>query len=487
MEFHVQIDGRGDRADRIYRQLRDAVLDGRLRHGERLPATRELAERLGVSRSTVATAYERLTAEGYLSARVGSGTFVSAPTSAKTASAARGQRTAAHPVARWADIDDPLWSEPLPIAYDFSVGTPDPALFPAEPWRRFVAAELRGGILRSGHYRDPAGLRRLREALARHLGVARSVDALADDILVTSGAQQAFDLIGRVMLEPGDVVAVEDPGYPPVRQLFETMGAVVVPVPVDADGLRVDALPSSAKLVYVTPSHQFPLGGVLSFERRTALLSWAAEHDAVIIEDDYDSEYRYADRPLDPLQRLDTEGRVVYVGTFSKTMLPSLRLGFLVAPPSLMPALRSAKRLTDWHNDHVTQAAMARFIDSGGFARHVRQATKQYGRRQRQIVEQAEALLGGTLRVVPSVAGLHVCLLPRDAVVAAAFDADRVAAEAAASGVSVQSIARFGMGETPASGLMLGFGAIAPEDVPDGLRVLAKAVARAGTESTRTQ
>jgi len=475
VDVHVQIDGRGDRADRIYRQLRDAVLDGRLRHGERLPPTRELAERLSVSRSTVATAYERLTAEGYLASRVGSGTFVSAPTAQPIPSAARGERTAARPVQRWADIHDPLWTESLPIAYDFSVGTPDPALFPAESWRRFVAAELRGGILRSGHYRDPAGLQRLRDALARHLGVARSVDALADDILITSGAQQAFDLTGRVLLDPGDVVAVEDPGYPPVRQLFETMGARVVPVPVDEHGLRVDALPDGAKLVYVTPSHQFPLGGVLSFERRTQLLAWASANDAVIVEDDYDSEYRYADRPLDPLQRLDTEGRVVYVGTFSKTMLPALRLGFLVAPPSLMPALRSAKRLTDWHNDHVTQAAMARFIDSGGFARHVRQATKQYGMRQRQILEQAEAMLGDVLQAVPSVAGLHVCLLPRDGAV---FDSDRAAAEAAASGVSVQSIARFGFGETPASGLMLGFGAIAPADVPDGLRVLARAVAR---------
>lgn len=480
MDVHVQLSGRGDRADRIYRQLRDGIVDGRIRHGERLPATRELAERLAVSRTTVATAYERLTAEGYVHARVGSGTFVSAPTGTPTASPARGARTAARPVERWANIHDPLWAEAVPIAYDFSVGTPDPALFPAESWRRFVAAELRGGILRSGHYRDPAGLQRLREALARHLAVARSVDALADDILITSGAQQAFDLIGRVLLDPGDVVAVEDPGYPPVRQLFETMGARVVSVPVDGQGIRVDALPARAKLVYVTPSHQFPLGSVLSFERRARLLAWASAAGAVIIEDDYDSEYRYASRPLDPLQRLDTEGRVVYVGTFSKTMLPALRLGFLVAPPSLLPALRSAKRLTDWHNDHVTQAAMARFIDSGGFARHVRQATKQYGMRQRQILEQADALLGGTLRAVPSVAGLHVCLVPLAAgAVAAPFDSDRVEAEAAASGVYVQSIARFGAASAPASGLMLGFGAIAPDDVADGLRVLAKAIARA--------
>ncbi len=300
------------------------------------------------------------------------------------------------------------------------------------------------------------------------------MDAGADDVLITSGAQQAFDVIGRVLIDPGDVVAVEDPGYPPVRQLFESLGAQVVPVAVDEHGIRVAELPARARLVYVTPSHQFPLGSVLSLGRRTALLEWASANEAVIIEDDYDSEYRFSDRPLDPLQSLDQEGRVVYVGTFSKTMLPTLRLGFLVAPPSLLPALRSAKRLTDWHNDYVSQAAMARFIDTGGFARHVRQATKAYGARHRQIIDAARELLGESMRVVPSVAGLHVCLVPVDD--AEPFDADRVAADAAAAGVSVQSIARFSQGDH--RGLMLGFGAIAPEDVPDGLRVLGRAIAR---------
>ncbi|HEV7184099.1 MAG TPA: PLP-dependent aminotransferase family protein [Leifsonia sp.] len=475
MDIHVQIEGRGDRADRIYRQLRDAIRDGRLRRGERLPATRDFAERLAVSRSTVTVAYERLTAEGYLASRVGSGTFVAAAPAAPLSRRARDARTAAQPTERWRDIRDPLWVEPTAIAYDFSIGSPDPGLFPIEPWRRLVAAELRGGILRAGHYQDPAGLERLRRALARHLGVARSVDAVADDVLVTSGAQQAFDLIGRVLLRPGDVVAVEDPGYPPLRQLVESLGAQVVPVPVDEHGLRVDDLPPNARLVYVTPSHQFPLGAVLSLDRRTALLEWAAEHDAVIIEDDYDSEYRFADRPLDPLQSLDREGRVVYVGTFSKTMLPTLRLGFLVAPPSLMGALRSAKRLTDWHNDYVTQAAMACFVDTGGFARHVRQATKAYALRQRQIVEQVNTLLGDRLRVIPSVAGLHLCLVPVDPRVA--FDAGRVVSDAAASGVAVQALDRFSVGE-PRAGLLLGFGAIAPEDVPDGLRLVARAIAR---------
>lgn len=470
MELHVALEGRGDRADRIYRALRDAVLDGRLRPGERVPPTRELAARLEVARATVTTAYERLTAEGYLVSRVGSGTFVAAVTGAP--GIRRSTPGAAHPAPAWRGRDDPLWSEPHPVAYDFGVGTPDPALFPLADWRRYVDAELRGRLLRTAHYGDPAGVERLRSGIARHLGLARSVVADPDDVLVTSGAQQAFDLIGRVVLRPGDTVAVEDPGYPPVRQLFETMGARVVPVPVDDDGLRVDLLPP-ARLVYVTPSHQFPLGGVLPIERRVALLEWAARHDAVIVEDDYDSEYRFRSRPLDPLQRLDADGRVVYVGTFSKTMLATLRLGFLVAPPSLLPALRDAKRLTDWHGEPVSQHAMARFLDSGGFARHVRQATRVYEERQRIVVEEAGRLLGEHLVVVPSVAGLHLALRPSGP----GFDSDRVAARAATAGVAVQPLPRFSAGERR-EGLLLGFGAIAAEDIPDGLRLLADAVSR---------
>ncbi|SEA93980.1 transcriptional regulator, GntR family [Leifsonia sp. 21MFCrub1.1] len=485
LELHVAIGGRGDRADRIYRQLRDAVVDGRLRRGEKLPATRELAERLQVSRSTVATAYERLTAEGYLAARVGAGTFV-AYTGAPGGAGAASRRSpsgaavpgAARPNATWSDLDDPLWTEPRPIAYDFSIGAPDPALFPLETWRHYVTAELRGGFARSALYADPAGVERLREGIARHLALARSVDAGPGDVLVTNGAQQAFDLLARVLLTPGDTVVVEDPGYPPVRQLFETTGARVVPVPVDEFGLRVDLLPS-ARLLYVTPSHQFPLGGVLPLERRVALLEWAARNDAVVIEDDYDSEYRFGARPLDPLQRLDADGRVVYVGTFSKTMAPALRLGFVVAPPSLLPALRHAKRLSDWHNDVVTQRAMARFLDSGGFARHVRSATRVYEQRHAELVRAAGELLPG-LRLVPSVAGLHLALLADGA--DGDIDGRRVADRAAVAGVAVQPVSRFRVGAGP-DGLLLGFGGIPVEQIPDGLRTLAQAVERVRASS----
>ncbi|WP_308220458.1 MocR-like pyridoxine biosynthesis transcription factor PdxR [Leifsonia shinshuensis] len=477
--------GRGDRAARVYRHLRDAVLDGRLRRGERLPATRELAARLGVSRSTVSTAYERLTAEGYLVARVGSGTFVALPAAVAAAassgasagssgaSASRVEAGAALPAPGWRDVADPLWSEPRPIAYDFSIGSPDPALFPHDAWRRSVASALRGPALRRAHYSDSAGLERLRAGIARHVGLARSVATTPEDVVVTSGAQQAFDLLGRILVQPGDTVAVEDPGYPPVRQLLERLGARVVPVPVDEHGLRVDLLPA-ARLVYVTPSHQFPLGGVLSLERRTALLAWARTHDAVVIEDDYDSEFRFGARALDPVQRLDGDGRVVYVGTFSKTMLPGLRLGFIVAPPSLVPALRSAKRLTDWHNDVVTQTAMASLLDSGAFAAHVRRASRVYAERHALIGREAAALLAGRLDVVPSAAGLHLALTPSAGV---PFDSVRVAEAAGIAGVAAQPLPRFAV-TAGREGLLLGFGAIAAEDIPDGMRLLAETVGR---------
>ena len=487
MDVHVRIEGRGDRSDRIYRQLRDAIHDGRLRQGERLPPTRDLAAQLAVSRNTVGVAYERLAAEGYLVSRVGSGTFVAAPAPApggknqRNATGGRRAPTAstARPRAIWRALPDPLWTEPRPVAYDFSVGTPDPALFPLEQWRRFVAGELRRGILDAGGYGDPAGLARLRGAIARHIGIARSVDAGADDVLVTSGAQQAFDLIGRVLVEPGDVVAVEEPGYPPVRQLFETLGARVIGVPVDDEGIEVDALPAHARLVYVTPSHQFPLGAVMSFERRIALLEWARRSGAAIIEDDYDTEYRFADRPLDPLQSLDRDGRVIYVGTFSKTMLPALRLGFLVAPEPLRSALRSAKRLTDWSTDYLTQAAMARFLDGGHFARHVRRATREYAVRRQRLIEDVADVFGEDVRIIPSIAGLHLCIQPTRP----GLDADRVVSLAASVGVAVQSIGRFCAEEPATPGLVLGFGGIASADVRDGLRLLAGAVARAGTAS----
>ncbi|GLY40355.1 GntR family transcriptional regulator [Amycolatopsis sp. NBRC 101858] len=465
MDFHVSLAGRGDLSVRIYRQLRDAVLDGRLRAGERLPPTRELARRLAVSRNTVAVAYDRLTADGFLTGRVGAGTYVSGSLPApkpRKAPSARGPQ----PKAIWRSLPSPAAAVAEAPEYDFRVGIPDAALFPLETWRRLLARELReaAGFV---HYVDPGGHPGLRAAIARHVGVSRSVRADADDVLVTQGAQQALDLLCRVLLSPGDRVAVEEPGYRQAKLLFASHGAEVVGVPVDGEGLDVAALPSRTKLVYVTPSHQFPLGTPMSLARRTALLAWAGRADAVVVEDDYDSEFRFSDRPLEPLQSLDRGGRVAYVGSFSKTLLPMLRLGFLVAPPSLQDALRHARRLSDWHGDVPAQAALARFVDEGLFARHIRRATKVYAQRHERLVSTVDRMFTGRLRVVPSAAGLHLCTL-------ADVDLEPIAARAAAAGVAVQTLSDL-CGGFPAPGLVLGYGSIPVERIDDGLAALDKA------------
>src|SRR5262249_34389777 len=271
--------------------------------------------------------------------------------------------------------------------------------------------------------------------ISRFLGLSRSVVCAAQDVVVTAGAQQAIDLVARVLVAPRTVVALEDPGYAAVRRLFDTHRAVTRGVPVDDEGIVVDALPADARVVYVTPSHQFPTGVPMSMPRRVALLRWAVRHDAVVLEDDYDSEYRYAQQPVEPLQSLDRDGRVVYVGTFSKSLLPALRTGFLVPPRSLLPALREAKLVTTWEGDLTTQGALAEFLAEGHHAAHVRRATRVY-RERRDLVLHGLAALGDVLAVVPSVAGLHVATRFRDETT----DDRAVVRRAARRGVRVEAL-----------------------------------------------
>ncbi|TDV34522.1 PLP-dependent aminotransferase family protein [Actinophytocola oryzae] len=469
MEFHVSLAGRGDLSTRIYRQLHEAVLDGRLRSGERLPPTRELARRLAVSRNTVALAYERLTAEGFLVGRVGAGTFVCAtPPAPNTLPAAGEVMVPPRPVWQELATDDRVAKDTLP--YDFSVGVPDARRFPIETWRRQVTRQLRDLPPADASYGDPAGHPALREEIARHIGLARSVRVPPAQVLVTNGAQQALDLIARVLVEPGTRVAVEEPGYPPARELFTSFGAVVAGVPVDDEGIDVRAIPAGTRLVYTTPSHQFPLGPPMSLARRTALLAWARHAEAVVIEDDYDSEFRFADRPLEPLHSLDRGDRVLYVGSFSKSMLPMLRLGFLVAQPSLLPALVTAKRLTDRQTDGTTQGAMAGFMADGSFARHVRRATRDYSTRRTTILSVLRRDFADRLEVVPSTAGLHLATWVRGAV-----DVPALVERAAAAGVRVEDMAGyFGFG-AGRPGLVIGYGGIAPDQIEEGLRLLGEA------------
>ncbi|WP_329520017.1 MocR-like pyridoxine biosynthesis transcription factor PdxR [Spirillospora sp. NBC_01491] len=474
MEVHISLAGRRDLSGQIYRQLRSAVRDGRLRTGDALPPTRELARRLEISRNTVAVAYDRLAAEGFLRSRVGAGTFVQ-----EAWPASRGAPAASplRPRPVWDGVE--VWPGPAAgLTWDFRAGLPDVRLFPYESWRRLMSAVLRPSALPGpGAAGDPAGLPALRAAIARHIGVSRSVRAGPGDVVVTAGIQQALDLIGRVLLEPGSVVAVEDPGYPPARMLFRSLGMRVRGVPVDAEGLRVDALPVDARAVYVTPSHQFPLGMPMSLPRRTALLDWARRRDVVIIEDDYDTEYRYGGRPVEPLQSLDGDGRVLYVGTFSKIMRPALRLGFLVAPPALHEAFRLARYVSSWHADLPVQAALARFIDEGLLARHIRASRRRYQTRHERIGELLARDFADRLAIVPSAAGLHLSATFPDGTHAGRpgegpVDDAEVARRALAEGVGLFPLSKFAVTEPPMSGLVFGYGAVRPAEIDEGLRRL---------------
>jgi GntR family transcriptional regulator / MocR family aminotransferase len=476
MDVHLELGPVRERTESIYRQLAAAILEGRLAGGEALPPTRALAADLGVSRTTISAVYDRLAGEGFTIGRAGAGTFVaSGRVSVPTRRAPRGHSVAPRPV--WSGMTFRS-TDHLPAAFDFAIGVPDPRLFPLTAWRRNIASGLQSTSALLDGYSHPAGLWQLRAAIARHLALARSVRAGADDVIVTSGAQQAFDLAARVLVAPGDVVAVEEPGYPPVRLLFESLGAVVVGVRVDDQGIVVSDLPIRARLVYTTPSHQFPTGVRTSLDRRIELLAWAEKANALIIEDDYDSEFHYGAGALDPLQSLDRSGRVIYVGTFSKTLLPTLRIGFLVAPASLTPALIAAKRLSDWHTETVSQGALAQLLDSGAFAAHVRRANRVYSGRRARIIDGVARELERWLEVVPSVAGLHLFAQLRDDVplrVSAVRDA------AASAGIGIQSVASFATDRDSAQarrGFVLGYGAIDESSIDQGLHRLADVLAR---------
>lgn len=477
MDLAVDLSDRADRASAIYRALLDAIRSGRLAPGDRLPPSRALARDLGVSRTTVGTAYERLVAEGFLLARVGDGTYVAA---AAAGPARRGRGAALQPRPGWRFTAHPVSGQAPDPPYDFRAGLPDPSLFAFDTWRRLVAAEHRAGAHAPGRYADPAGHLPLREAIVRHLALSRGVAAEPDDVLVTHGTQQALDLLARVLLEPGDVVAVEDPGYPLARELFASYGARVVPVPVDDDGLVVDRLPDRVRLVFTTPSHQFPLGPPLALTRRRALLEHATRHGAAVVEDDYDSEFRFTERPLETLHSLDEDGRVVYVGTFSKSLVPGLRAGYLVAPPGLRDALRAARQLADGYGALPEQAALARLVADGMLARHLRRARVVYGERRELMRDGVRELLGEHLELVPSAAGLHVSARLRDP------DRDDAAlvAAAAAEGIAVEALSSYAVA-APVRGLVLGYGAAATGSVRPGLERLARLLAAGTTAAPR--
>lgn len=472
MELHLVIDPARPRGEQLLRQLRGLIASGRLAAGTQLPPTRLLAQQLGLARQTVAEAYERLALEQLIEARPGRGSFVRAASTpesapplqapARLASAARLQAARALPVPLLRFVETPL------ARYDFIGGSPEPRLFPHADWRRHLHAAQRQMSEGSAHA-PPAGLPALREAIAEQVSYARGVRCQAADVIVTQGAQQAFDLLVRLLVGPGELAAVESPTYPPLLGLLQAQGARIARVPVDDQGLDVAQLPAGARLVYTTPAHQFPLGMAMSMARRRALLAWAAREGALLIEDDYDSEFRFEGSPRDSLQGLDWEGHVVFVGSFSKTLAPSLRLGYLIVPsarPELREALLHLKHLADMHGPGLQQAALARFMAEGGYRRHLRRSQAEYGERREQLLQGLRPL-ARWLTPVRAEAGFHLAARLHHPT----LDAPQLAALARRLDLGLYPLQAFG--EAGGDGLVLGLGRI---DGP-GLRT---ALARLG-------
>jgi len=474
VDLHIVIDRSQPLGEQLLRQLRGLIRSGRLATGAQLPPTRLLAAQLGLARQTVAEAYERLTLEQLIEARRGRGSFVRAlpaaeperpaPTPVRLASAARIAAFQALPVPLLRFADSPL------ARWDFIGGSPEPALFPHEDWRRHLHAAQRQ-MSQGGAHAPPAGLLALREAIAEHLTFARGVRCSAADVIVTQGAQQAFDLLVRVLVGPGDVAAIESPGYPPITGLLQAQGARIAHVPVDEQGLVTDALPPDARLVYTTPAHQFPLGVAMSAVRRRALLDWAARTGAVVIEDDYDSEFRFEGQPRDSLQGLDTDGRVAFVGSFSKTLAPSLRLGYVIAPLALRDALLHAKHLADVHGPSLLQHALARFMAEGAYRKHLRRCVAEYGLRPERLTAGFAGALAPWLTLLPAEAGFHQAALFK---AGSDIDATRLAALARRVDVGLYPLQGFGADR---DGLLMGFGRIPPDGIAAALTRIAELLA----------
>ncbi|WP_232820993.1 PLP-dependent aminotransferase family protein [Dyella sp. C11] len=424
LAFPLNIPLRG-RLQALHGQLRAAILDGRLRNGVTLPSTRMLATSLGISRNTVVAAYDLLLSEGYVVSRQGAGYVVAhaGPTTPGTPRTVAGGDMRLQP--RWRDATSPSPVIALPPArYDFRVGLPDASRFPFEAWRKLSARALRAFTRVPLAYEPVAGRDALREAIAGHVSFTRAVICSASDIMVTGGAQQAFDLLARILVRPGRI--------------------------------------------YTTPSHQFPAGMAMSHARRVALLAFAREHGAVIIEDDYDGEFRYGGRPLDALQTLDRDGSVFYVGTFSKSLFPALRLGYLVAPVWAMPALSRVRELGDRHSDLLAQDTLALFIAEGHLARHVRKMRRIYAERRDALLEGLSRHAGEALQPVASDAGLHLAVRLRLSVAAS-----RLVEEAAAKDMRIEALDGYAIGADRPNGLVFGLGGTPATRMDEAARVLA--------------
>jgi GntR family transcriptional regulator/MocR family aminotransferase len=451
----------------LTRRLRDAIESGLYKPSSRLLPSRELAARLGLARNTVTTAIEQLIAEGYLEARVGSGTFV-APTIVKNTIAARPGLLRLPETAERFRSTRAVLDSYATGAGPLRPGRPDLTAFPHAIWARIARRKL-GELSTYLDYGESKGNPALREAIAQHVQQFRGVTAAQHRVIVVEGTQAAIRLCADVLLREGDAALIEDPGYPFARIALQSRDVRVLPVRVDHNGIDVAQAPS-ARLAYVSPSNQFPLGARMSLERRHRLLAWANENDAYVIEDDYDSEYVFDAKPLPTLQSIDRGERVLYVGSFSKTLAPGLRLGYLIVPQHLATTFSLARLASTLGSTQFVQAMLAEFLAEGHFARHVRRMTRIYGERRRAVVAVLEeGLPADSFSIGAANAGLHVALIgPPD------FDDVAVSNELAAEGLAVQPLSAFCIGRSDCRGFIVGYSAAALPEVLRATRLLVR-------------
>jgi GntR family transcriptional regulator/MocR family aminotransferase len=473
----ITIDRRASKPlyQQIYDSVRSRIIRGELRAGDLVPSSRELARESRISRLPVLTAYAQLLAEGYFESRVGAGTFISSSLPSRSTrsspSAPRGQRLLSAQVAALPKYERPSWAE---ILGPFQVGQPELQKFPIEIWLKLIARYSRRMRLKALQYGDAMGLPELREAIATYLRTSRGVRCEAQQIMIVSGSQQALDLATRVLLQAGNATWVEEPGYWLVHHVLKAARCRIVPVPVDAEGLNVTAgikLSRIARAAFVAPSHQYPLGVTMSASRRLQLLEWAQRSRAWIIEDDYDSEYRYGSLPIASLQGLDSNARVVYIGTFSKVMFPSMRLGYVVIPFDLIERFAAMRQGMDICPPHITQAVMSDFIHEGHFARHVRRMRPIYAERRRVLIAELERQLGDNLTIMGDQAGMHLAIfLPPGR------DDRKIAATAARQSLWLSALSSSYAGRGPRHGFVLGFGNAKAREIPQAVRHLKRLI-----------
>jgi GntR family transcriptional regulator/MocR family aminotransferase len=476
-------------ARQIYATLRDQIMERVYGVDGLLPSSRALAGELGVSRTTVTVAYEQLAAEGFIEVRHGA-----RPRIARAVVERGGARAVSRPAARNMRLSKlgerlrqgpPRWTEPTRgLLANFRYGDLSPSDFPVIAWKKATASALNRRAERLA-YDDPCGSRRLRTALQGYLWRSRSLQCDVDQIVVVNGSQQGLDICARLLLDAGDRFVMEDPGYLMARHAFLATGAVAVPIPVDRDGLETERLAAvKARLAYVTPSHQYPLGGVLPIGRRHQLLAWAGKSDAYVIEDDYDSEYRYDTKPVPPLHALQGSENVVYLGTVSKTLSPTLRIGYLVMPAGLRSVFGAAKQIMDRHTPQVEQEALAAMLESGAYDSHVRRVRRRNAERQRALLDALRHRFGDSIRIDGADAGLHVVVWFRD--LAQEFEAALIET-ARSKGVGVYPVStlfdRRRQGRRPRPevvGLVMGFAALDVRQIERGCKLLAQAVDEVG-------